>query len=410
MRGLKVCSVFVSAAWIVFGACAATAQTFNSGSTGADGAFAPTTSVQLPIPADGVFNFTTINIPAGVTVSFATRPGVHQAPISLLATGNVVVTGRIDVSGGNGGGGGSGTQLFGNGGVAGPGGYDGGAGSNGLQGGSGGAGLGPGGGLPGSATAFPGHAGHLNPAAGVSGGRAYGDPRLVPLVGGSGGGGGASQFFGSTGGGGGGGGGALLIASSATITLSGSITAAGGGGGGSLGGGPAGGAGSGGAVRLVASTLVGNASIDVNGGPGASPGRIRVEAFANSATVNGGAIGGVTVGTPDVLMLSVVGLRIGAIGGVRAPLLPGGSYGAPDVILPAGTTSPVTVALEASQIPLGTTITVTATPLSGAPVLAISTPLVGTPAAATATATLAIPTAQPSVISATASFTLAGTQ
>jgi hypothetical protein len=74
--------------------------------------------------------------------------------------------------------------------------------------------------------------------------------------------------------------------------------------------------------------------------------------------------------------------------------------------LPAGTTSPVTIALEARQIPLGTTITVTATPLSGASVSAVSTPLVGTPDAATATATLAIPTTQPSIISATASFTL----
>jgi hypothetical protein len=408
MYGLTVCRAFVPLAFVVFGPCAAAAQTLNSGSTGADGAFAPTTSVRLAIPPDGVFNFTTINIPAGVTVSFATRSGVRQPAISLLATGTVVVAGRIDVSGGNGGGGGSGTQLFSNGGVAGPGGYDGGTGSNGLQGGSGGAGLGPGGGLPGSATTFPGHAGHLIAAAGVSGGRAYGDARLVPLIGGSGGGGGASQFFGSTGGGGGGGGGALLIASSGTMTLSGSITATGGGGGGSSGG-PAGGSGSGGAVRLVASTLVGSASIDVNGGPGASPGRIRIEAFTNSATVSGGAVGGVTVGTPDAIMLSVVGLRIGAIAGVRAPVTASGSYVTPDVILPAGTTSPVTVALEASQIPLGTTITVTATPLSGAPVLAISTPLVGTPAAATATATLAIPTAQPSVISAIASFTLAGT-
>jgi hypothetical protein len=401
-----LCWSFVFLAAVLIGPCTAAAQTFNSGSTGADGAFAPTANVQLPIPPDGVFNFTTINIPAGVTVSFATRAGVRQPPISFLATGNVVIAGRITVSGGAGGTGGSGTQLFANGGVAGPGGFDGGTGSNGLQSSSGGAGLGPGGGLPGSATAFPGHAGHLVAGPGVSGGRAYGDARLVPLIGGSGGGGAASQF-GLTGGGGGGGGGALLIASSGTMTVSGSIVAAGGGGGSSIG--PAGGSGSGGAVRLVATTLVGNATIDVSGGPGASAGRIRVEAFTNAATLNGGATGGVTVGTPDTIALNVVGLRIAAIGGVPVPPAPGGSYSTPDVILPAGTTSPVTVTLEASQIPLGTTITVTATPLSGSPVLATSTPLVGTPAAATAAATLAIPMTQPSVISATASFTLGGT-
>ncbi|HEY7519232.1 MAG TPA: hypothetical protein VIE36_13140 [Methylomirabilota bacterium] len=384
---------------------AAAAQTFSSGSTGADGAFAPTTSVQLPIPNDGVFNFTTINIPAGVTVSFATSAGVRRPPISFLATGNVVVAGRIDVSGGNGGAGSGGAQLFSNAGVGGPGGFDGGAGSNGLHSSSGGAGLGPGGGLPGSSTAFPGHAGHLVAAGGVSGGRAYGEARLVPLVGGSGGGGGASQQ-GATGSGGGGGGGALLLASSGTMTVSGTLAANGGAGGPSTG--PPGGSGSGGAIRLVATTLLGNPTIDVNGGPGASPGRIRVEAFTNAATVNGAATGALTVGTPDALAFNVVGLRIAAIGGVSAPAAPVGSYGTPDIVLPAGTTSPVTVTLEAREIPLGTTITVAATPLSGAPVLATSTPLIGTPAAATATATLAIPTMQPSVLSATAVFTLSG--
>ena len=386
----------------------ATAQTFTSGSTGADGAFAPTANVRLAIPPDGVFNFTTINIPTGVTVSFETRAGVRQPAISLLATGNVVVAGRIDVSGGNGGTGGAGAQLFTNGGVAGPGGFDGGAGANGLQGSSGAAGLGPGGGLPGSATAFPGHAGHLVAASGVSGGRAYGEPRLVPLVGGSGGGGGASQFFGTTGGGGGGGGGAVLLAATGTMSLSGTITATGGIGGSS--GGPAGGSGSGGAVRIVASTLIGSVAIDVNGGPGASPGRIRIEALTNSASISGGSAGGVTVGAPDVLSLSVVGLRIAAIGGVRPPATPTGSYATPDVILPAGTTSPVAITLEASQIPPGTTVTVIATPLSGAPVVVTSTPLIGTTAATTATATLAVPTTQPSIVSATAAFTLSGAQ
>ena len=255
----KICRSFVGLAAVLIGPCTATAQTFTSGSTGADGAFAPTASVQLQVPADGVFHFTTINIPAGVTVSFATRAGVRLPSVTLLATGNVVIAGRIDVSGGHGGPGGSGTQLFGNGGMAGPGGFDGGAGSNGLQGSSGAAGLGPGGGLPGSATAFPGHAGHLIAGPGVSGGRAYGDARLVPLIGGSGGGGGASQLFGLTGGGGGGGGGALLIASSGTMTVSGSIVAAGGTGGTSSG--PAGGSGSGGAVRLVAPARVRGASV-----------------------------------------------------------------------------------------------------------------------------------------------------
>jgi hypothetical protein len=228
----------------------------------------------------------------------------------------------------------------------------------------------------------------------------------VPLVGGSGGGGGAAPLFGLTGGGGGGGGGALLIASSGTLTFDGSIAATGGPGGGAGFGGPSAGSGSGGAVRLVATTVSGRGGIDVSGGPGASPGRIRIEAFTNSATLGGGAAGGVTVGTPDTLTLDVVSLRIAAIGGVPAPGEPRGSYATPDVVLPAEATGPVTVALEASHIPLGTAITVTATPLSGAPIVALSTPLVGTPAAATASATLVIPTTQPAVISAAAAFTV----
>lgn len=63
------------------------AQTFSSGSTGADGAFNPTVSTTLPLPPDGVFNFTTVNIPAGVTVQF--QRNATNTPVFLLATGDV---------------------------------------------------------------------------------------------------------------------------------------------------------------------------------------------------------------------------------------------------------------------------------------------------------------------------------
>jgi len=46
------------------------AGSFVSGSTGVDGAFNPTTNTELQMPANGIFNFTTVNIPAGVTVTF----------------------------------------------------------------------------------------------------------------------------------------------------------------------------------------------------------------------------------------------------------------------------------------------------------------------------------------------------
>jgi hypothetical protein len=405
---MRFVSSFASLALVMAASAGVSAQTFNSTSTGADGAFAPTASVKLSVPPDGVFNFTTITIPAGVTVSFTTRVGVRQPPVSLLASGNVTIQGRIDVAGTDGGVGSLGAQLFSNAGVGGPGGFDGGSGSNGLIGLTGAGGLGPGGGGPGVIGGVPGHAGHLTPGASAVGGSAYGDPRLVPLIGGSGGGGGAVPAAGITGGGGGGGGGALLIASSGTITLTGTIAATGGAGGTAGFGAQGGASGSGGAVRLVSTAITGSGVIDVRGGPGAGGGRIRVEAFTNTATVGGGVAGGVSVGVPDTLAVNAIALRIASIGGVAAPARPVGSYATPDVILPLGTASPVTIALEAVQVPPGTTVVVTATPLSGAPVSVVSGPLVGTQAAATATATLAIPTSQPSVISATASFTVSG--
>jgi hypothetical protein len=361
------------------------------------------------VPPDGVFNFTTVSIPNGVTVSFATRAGVRQPPVSLLATGNVTIAGRVDVSGVDGGIGGLGTQLFTNGGAAGPGGFDGGSGSNALNGAAGAAGLGPGGGGPGVVGTLPGHAGFVTAGGGGGpAGRAYGDQRLEPLIGGSGGGGGAAPAPGVTGGGGGGGGGAILIGTSGTLTLTGTIAANGGAGGSATFGAQVGAGGSGGAVRLVATSVTGNGTVNVAGGGFASAGRVRVEAFTNTATLGGTAPGGLTVGVPDPAPVGLVSLRIGAVGGVRAPANPSGSYTTPDVILPAGTSSPITVALEASQIPLGTTIIVTATPLSGVPTSVVSTPLAGTPAAASASASVPIAAGQPSVISATASFTVGG--
>src|SRR3989304_1149591 len=67
------------------------AQSFSSGSTGADGAFTPTGNTTRTLPPSGVFNFTTVNVPAGVTVTF-TRNATNT-PVTLLATGAVTVAG-----------------------------------------------------------------------------------------------------------------------------------------------------------------------------------------------------------------------------------------------------------------------------------------------------------------------------
>src|SRR5688500_20367247 len=51
------------------------AQTFVSGSTGADGALNPAANITIPLPPSGILNFTTINIPSNVTVNFTPKIG-----------------------------------------------------------------------------------------------------------------------------------------------------------------------------------------------------------------------------------------------------------------------------------------------------------------------------------------------
>lgn len=59
--------------------------------TGANGAFSPTTSANL---AGGTYDFTTVNIPAGVTITVT-----GNQPLIIRATGNVNVAGTIEASG-----------------------------------------------------------------------------------------------------------------------------------------------------------------------------------------------------------------------------------------------------------------------------------------------------------------------
>ncbi len=414
------------------------AQFFDSGSTGADGAFTPTCTptpctVTVTLPASGVFHYTTVSVPAGVTVKY-TRNAANT-PVTMLATGHVTISGTIDVSGSTGGAGVMGFRLAPNGGVGGPGGFDGGSGANGLTGTGikGGDGLGPGGGGAGAASGGAPRAGgggsHLTSGAWNSDGGApgplYGTPTLVSLIGGSGGGG-AGSWSGSSGAGGGGGGGATLIAAgtsaaAATISLSGSIKANGGQGGQGCwpSGVPAcGGGGSGGAVRFVAHTVAGTGSVDVRGGltglltPPGGMGRIRVE-FANYtaawnlwlASPPPSGVSFVSTPSPPTLT-NAPALTITAVGGVSAPATLTGSFAVPDFVLAAGTATP-TVTFAASHIPLGTTLSVVVQGQNGGVIsTATSGGLSGTVASSTATASVTIPTDQPSLISASASFTV----
>ena len=81
------------------GACFAPlgAHAFNSGSTGADGAFNPTVSQTVPVPPSGIFNYTSVSIPAGVVITF--QKNTTNTPVVILAAGDVTVAGSIDVRG-----------------------------------------------------------------------------------------------------------------------------------------------------------------------------------------------------------------------------------------------------------------------------------------------------------------------
>lgn len=147
-------------------------------------------------------------------------------------------------------------------------------------------------------------------------------------------------------------------------------------------------------------------SFSVNAAGDGSVGRIRIEAYTNTATINFAQAP--SIGQPGVVALpNAPSLTIASVAGVAAPAAPTGSFANPDILVPAGTANPMTIGLAAANIPLGTTVTVTVKPLNGAASSAVSSGLAGTLAASTATASVTIPTNQPSVISASATFTLA---
>jgi len=400
------------------------AQTFNSGSTGADGAFSPVTSQQIQLPESGVFNYTTVNIPGNVTITY--KKNSRNTPVTILATGNVTINGTINVNGANGS---AGSFLVGA--PGGPGGFDGGRGGvsgassdrTGVNGG------GPGGGGGGTFTsgdirgsgggggfAKPGAAGlALSGGTPGAGGATYGTARLIPLIGGSGGGGSATStsFFGA--GNGGGGGGAVLIASSGTITIGGAQVIAQGGNGNNFGGGTGGG-GAGGAIRLVANTITGNGTLIVSGGGGASgtvgaggSGFIRVEAFDFSgfnSTITP-ADANFSMATPNpAIPANLPQLQITSVAGINAPATPVGSFnGVSDITVPTAQVNPVTVALSAANIPTGGTVQVKVTPEYGAFTTVQSTALAGTTASSTATASVTLP-AGVALISATTTIDL----
>ena len=103
-------------------------------------------------------------------------------------------------------------------------------------------------------------------------------------------------------------------------------------------------------------------------------------------------------------------LAITSVGGIAVPANPVGSVlGTPDILLPVGTPSSVAVGVVASNVPLGTTVQVTATPQSGTRYTATCTFLDWTDVthtSSTCTANINISTNQTNVLTASATFAL----
>lgn len=310
------------------------AQSFSSGSTGADGALdlgtLSCTTCEVQLPDSGVLNYTTVSIPAGKTLRF--KRDLRNTPVFLLAQGTVLISGVIDISA-------NGINVGGFCGVGyptvrspGPGGFFGGEPTQ--------SGLGPGGG---GNTGQPG--------------TWVGPLSLVPIVGGSGGGGDALGNFGGSGGG------AIVIASSTSIMLAqgASINATGA---------PdfscfgffsyLNNPGSGGAIRLVANSVNVGGTLSACNVFGTKCGVVRLEANAGALTFTGSSnppVGLFPI-NPTVVPSSAPSLTIFSIGGFPVPAYAGQRFDTYDMLLPNQLTDPITVIVHANNIPTGTQVTV----------------------------------------------------
>ena len=396
---------------------------FNSGSTGADGDFNPTVNLELQLPPSGIFNFRSVNVPNGVTITF--KRNATNTPVVMLVQGDAAIHGVLVLDGGasrdTGNAGDGNVQDDGMPGKGGPGGFDGGHGglpktydvvqpdcSNffDLPQTRGGDGLGPGGGL--GTQAFLGRGGscgYWNASSGNPG-VSSSNAELQPLIGGSGGGGSPGGQAHIRGVGGGGGGGALLLAVSGTLRVNGRISAKGGGSGafGFILGDVSrtlGGVGSGGSIRIVATTLSGAGNVFVSSPVAVSHGRVRVELeFYNGQLVTDALT---TFGPPGQLFLSgLPGLRFTRVGAATVPASPTGSS---DVTLPAAASGVTTVELQTSAIPVGSVIKVVVTPSTGAGSSVDAPPTTGSVNAAVTSASVEFPVGH-SVLSASVTYTV----
>jgi hypothetical protein len=393
------------------------AQTFSSGSTGADGAFNPTTDAVITVN-QAEYNYTTINIPEGVTVTFV-PDAVNNYPVVWLAQGDVTIAGTVDLSGGAGHPGNSSVPTRS---IGGPGGWSGGVGaqapiSNPDVSLRATAGMGPGGAREGSQDSDAGSgAGYrVDGNAGYSAasnlvGESYGNSFGIPLLGGSGGAG--ATFSNQPGSGGGAGGGAFLIASSTEIDIAGSVISRGGNGGVSTGS-YGGGGGSGGMIRLVANHIAVSGTLNAAGGIGGDPGstvgrggtgsdgRVRLDAFTFDLTGSSVPIASTGVPVLSDLPGDAPQLRVTTVAG-NTVTDPKGSQAVPDVTI--SSSSAVNVAVAAANIPLGTVVTLRMYAANAPSTEVQTTGLTGTLENSTASASVEFAPGITQIV-ATASFT-----
>jgi hypothetical protein len=185
----------------------------------------------------------------------------------------------------------------------------------------------------------------------------YGNPQIIPLIGGSGGNGGGVN--------GGGGGGAILIAATGTITVNGYCHADGG---------YNATIGSGGAIRLVANQISGNGKIEALGGAGnvgVYAGRIRLEANSVTGSLNiNPYTQGVTPATPPTIFpatnaptVTILNVGIASVSADPKAIMSSG-VNADDVTLV--TTNAVTIQLQTQNFPTNGTVTVYIKPRNSA--------------------------------------------
>lgn len=358
----------------------------HSGSDGHDGVFNPITNtiVNMADHPDGVYHYTSVNVPQGVTVMFI--PNANNAPVVWLIQGDCVIEGNVWLS----------ADVVQSG--AGPGGFRG--GNGGSTGNDPTGGQGPGGGMAAVTVGYYGGnasyatTGETNancaPPCQASPGQTYGNRFLVPLLGGSGGGGARDP-----GARGGNGGGAILIAASGAITLNGNIESRGGGG--EVRPNGVGGGGSGGAVRLVARMLEGRGIIDTRGGltpwagSSAGSGRVRLDALDDAFA--GAILGALTRGFQPVIFPTAgqgASLTVMSVAGVPVTPSPTGQLATPDVVLAAQQLNPIAVVVRCLNVPLNTAITVSVKPAHSPPVSALGYNT-GTLAESTATVLINMP-------------------